>query len=258
MTWPHVRRSCNSGQSAKWQDRSVFHLQGWACSPPCRRVWGATAVLWSGTEHRLSRETPATRFSSALGILQRKQRWLGHVQRFPESEVISAQPASRQANKPICHLHNPAIRTQTPGAGRASHLARAKCCRGKCIQLLSSGDLTNAFKQTSALIFVRKRTHLCPTAGGRLCPTAGVAVALGTLANPCRIPPVPATGAATPSKRAPHAPTAGGGYPGLRPRPEPLSPEHGSLTRAFRDHRRVSDRHARRASSGCIEAKQPR
>ena len=121
MTWPHLRRSCNSGQSAKWQDRSVFHLQGWACSPPCRRVWGANGnAVERGTERRHWRSV------SSLPLLcscspAKKTAGSGTFLRFPESELISAQPATRQATYPICPLHDLAIRTQTPGAGRASH-----------------------------------------------------------------------------------------------------------------------------------------
>jgi hypothetical protein len=81
--------------------------------------------------------------TSLLLIPQRQTAGTGNVRRFPESEVISAQPATRQATDPICHLHNPAIRTQTPGPGRASHMTRRKCCRAKCIQCLSSGLSTN-------------------------------------------------------------------------------------------------------------------
>jgi hypothetical protein len=81
--------------------------------------------------------------TSLLLIPQRQTAGTGNVRRFPESELISAQPATRQATDPICQLHNPAIRTQTPGPGRASHVTRRKCCRAKCIQCLSSGLSTN-------------------------------------------------------------------------------------------------------------------
>ena len=129
-------------KGAERQDRSVFHLQGWACSPPCRRVWGATAMLCAARDGAPSREK-RHQHASLCSFSSEPTAGSGNVQRFPESEVISAQPASRQANDPICHLHNPAIRTQTPGTGRASHVTRRKCCRAKCIQCLSSGLSTN-------------------------------------------------------------------------------------------------------------------
>lgn len=137
-----MRRSCDSDQYVERQDRSIFHLQGWACSPPCRRVWGATTMLWSAGGSTVTREALPAHFPTAHS--QRQTAGTGNVRRFPESELISAQPATRQATDPICHLHNPAIRTQTPGPGRASHMTRRKCCRAKCIQCLSSGLSTNA------------------------------------------------------------------------------------------------------------------
>jgi hypothetical protein len=125
-----------------------FHLQGWACSPPCRRVWGATTMLWSAGRSTVTREALPAHFPTAH--FPAKTAWPGNVRRFPESELISAQPATRQATDPICHLHNLAIRTQTPGPGRASHMTRRKCCRAKCIQCLSSGLSTNGTRAPRA------------------------------------------------------------------------------------------------------------
>src|SRR5258705_12764527 len=52
-TWPHGCRSCDSGQCAERQDRSVSHLQGWACSSPVPpRVGRDGNAVERGTEHR--------------------------------------------------------------------------------------------------------------------------------------------------------------------------------------------------------------
>src|SRR5206468_3135679 len=48
-------------------------LQGWACSPPCCRVWGATAVLWSAGRSTVAREASPAASPSAL-ISQREFR----------------------------------------------------------------------------------------------------------------------------------------------------------------------------------------
>src|SRR4051794_30562466 len=79
-TWPHVRRSCDSDYCAERQDRSVFHLQGWACSPPCRRVWGATAMLWSAGRSTVTREALPAHFPTAHSPAT--NRWRGQCSAF--------------------------------------------------------------------------------------------------------------------------------------------------------------------------------
>ena len=150
MTWPHLRRSCNSGQSAKWQDRSVFICRGGPAVPRAAAC-GARRQCCGAGRSTVSLEKRQQHASLCSRNPSEPTAGSGNVQRFPESEVISAQPASRQANDPICHLHNPAIRTKTPGPGRASHGTRRKCCRAKCIQRIPSPGLCTPNRQNGSL-----------------------------------------------------------------------------------------------------------
>ena len=141
MTWPHVRRSCDSNQIRGAARPIGISSAGVGLqSPVPPRVGRDGDAVWSARRSASREERNSTLLSCSFP--SEPTAGSGNVRRFPESELISAQPATRQATDPICHLHNPAIRTQTPGAGRASHVTRRKCCRGKCIQCVSSGVLT--------------------------------------------------------------------------------------------------------------------
>src|SRR3954468_7417196 len=99
-----------------------FLCRGGPAVARCRRVWGATAMLCGARDGAPSRAERHQHAPSALSPA--KQPLARASSTFSESELISAQPATRQATDPICHLHNPAMNTQTPGAGRASHVMR--------------------------------------------------------------------------------------------------------------------------------------
>jgi len=141
-TWPHVRRSCNSDQMRGAARPIGISSAGVGLqSPVSARVGRDDKPVERGTEHRHRRSATNTP-PLCSDFPSEPTAGSGNVRRFPESEVISDQPATRQATAPICHLRNLAIRTQTPGAERASHVTRRKCCRAKCIQCRLPRTLT--------------------------------------------------------------------------------------------------------------------
>jgi len=119
MTWPLVRRSCGAPPCGVARPKGHFCRGGPAV--PRAVACGAQQPCHPerGTEHRHARSVTDTPLSALIS--SETAAGSGNCWRFPESEVIRRPPTTRQATYPICPLHDLAIRTQTPGAGRASH-----------------------------------------------------------------------------------------------------------------------------------------